>query len=569
VLNDIKFDGQSVSMPLPPFFSHLLPEGKLRTYLAQRAGIKETQEFRLLTALRDDLPGAVILKPDLIPASNTQTALETTVHQAITDQPLRFSLAGFQMKFSANFEDDRLTIPARGIGGHWILKLPSSPHPHLIELEYSMLLLAKRIGISVPEFRLVPIEEIENLPSNIPEALQGNCLISKRFDRTADGGRIHMEDFAQVFALQDKYDPSINYQSIANVIWQEIGPEAILEYIRRLVYMVFIGNADMHLKNWSLIYPDGVNPRLAPAYDFVATIVYVDIDRKLAHKIAGVRDFDKVNVDTFRNLAKIAKLPERPVVNIVLETIDAIKEHWLAMKNDLPIPSSFRRLIDEHMVTVPLAKERATPIPISDPIPLNMTWPGSFINWEIQLDYSIASGMILYKNQAGTSVGMDAPRRMNHVLIQKQTHQILVQRQDFANQLIVGYVGLKLYDEWRDESFIRIEARMVEGGLDETKVNQPELNIRVSFFPISWRNIQKHISNKQQVVVVDFVLNNWELCTSQATIASLPPGHLEPNGIRTADLRLYLQKTEKLYIIPPENRLIYGSGRFGFKSERG
>src|SRR5699024_3461553 len=27
---------------------------------------------------------------------------------------------------------------------------------------------------------------------------------------------------------------------------------------------------DAHLKNWALIYPDGVHPRLAPAYDIVS-----------------------------------------------------------------------------------------------------------------------------------------------------------------------------------------------------------------------------------------------------------------------------------------------------------
>ena len=110
-----------------------------------------------------------------------------------------------------------------------------------------------------------------------------------------------MEDFAQVFAAADKYDSKINYQSIANVIWQEIGLDAVLEYVRRLVHMVLIGNADMHLKNWSLIYPDGVHAKLAPAYDLVSTIVYADIAKTLPHKIAAVREFKKVDIETFRN----------------------------------------------------------------------------------------------------------------------------------------------------------------------------------------------------------------------------------------------------------------------------
>jgi serine/threonine-protein kinase HipA len=47
--------------------------------------------------------------------------------------------------------------------------------------------------------------------------------------------------------------------------------------MRRLAFMVLSGNADAHLKNWALLYPDGVNPRLAPVYDVVSTVVYPSI----------------------------------------------------------------------------------------------------------------------------------------------------------------------------------------------------------------------------------------------------------------------------------------------------
>jgi serine/threonine-protein kinase HipA len=34
---------------------------------------------------------------------------------------------------------------------------------------------------------------------------------------------------------------------------------------------LLIGNGDMHLKNWSLIFSEQITPELAPAYDFVST----------------------------------------------------------------------------------------------------------------------------------------------------------------------------------------------------------------------------------------------------------------------------------------------------------
>ena len=46
-----------------PFFSNLLPEGHLRTYLAERAGVNPEREFFLLRALGKDLPGAITIRP--------------------------------------------------------------------------------------------------------------------------------------------------------------------------------------------------------------------------------------------------------------------------------------------------------------------------------------------------------------------------------------------------------------------------------------------------------------------------------------------------------------------------
>jgi serine/threonine-protein kinase HipA len=165
-----------------------------------------------------------------------------------------------------------------------------------------------------------------------------------------------MEDFAQVFAVGDKYDSTLNYQSIAYVIWQEVGLDGVLEYVRRLVHMVLTGNADMHLKNWSLVYPDGIHAQLAPAYDFVSTVVYPEIDKALPFKLSAIRDLHRIDLETFRKLSTIAKLPERPVVNTVIETVAALRQQWRDCKNDLPIPKSYVSSIGEHMESVPLSR---------------------------------------------------------------------------------------------------------------------------------------------------------------------------------------------------------------------
>jgi serine/threonine-protein kinase HipA len=64
-----------------------------------------------------------------------------------------------QLKFSGDLTDSKVVIPARGVGGHWIVKLPSPGYPNVNEVEYSMLRLASAIDITVPDFRLAPLSQ--------------------------------------------------------------------------------------------------------------------------------------------------------------------------------------------------------------------------------------------------------------------------------------------------------------------------------------------------------------------------------------------------------------------------
>ena len=55
------------------------------------------------------------------------------------------------MKFSAVSEvSGGLTNPAKGVGGSWIVKLPSTKYDGVPENEYSMMTLARMIGMDVP-----------------------------------------------------------------------------------------------------------------------------------------------------------------------------------------------------------------------------------------------------------------------------------------------------------------------------------------------------------------------------------------------------------------------------------
>jgi serine/threonine-protein kinase HipA len=342
-----------------PFFANLLPEGHMRTYLAERAGVNPERDFFLLGQLGADLPGAITVRP----ADGGAWPLGTpdgdpdgsSGDTQGTSRALRFSLAGVQLKFSAiNDASGGLTIPAHGMGGSWIVKLPSSRFEGVPENEYSMMKLAGLIGIDVPETSLIPTDEIENLPEEMASAGQ-LAFVVERFDRPQAGGKIHVEDFAQIFRLfpAQKYDRA-SYVNIARVIAAECGDLDIAQLVRRLTFNVLIGNADMHVKNWSVMYPDRRNAALAPAYDLVSTISYIR-DRGTALKMSRSKLFAEFSEDELSHFAARALLPKKLVLDTARETVLRFHEHWSAEKSQLPLRAEVVKAIDANLKLVPIA----------------------------------------------------------------------------------------------------------------------------------------------------------------------------------------------------------------------
>lgn len=350
-------DFKPYRIKLMPFFSNLLPEGYLRQYLAGMAGVHPEREFFLLRALGQDLPGAVTVTAEDDPAWPERSRAEPGGDDAAptaVEHALRFSLAGVQLKFSAVMNaPGGLTIPTRGVGGDWIVKLPSRDFRHVPENEFSMMTLARMVGIDVPAIDLVDVSSIENLPEGIGH-LGIKAFIIKRFDRTDDGRKIHIEDFAQVFGVypEAKYEKA-SYRSLARVIATESDDDDIAEFIRRATFNVLIGNGDMHLKNWSLVYRDRKHAELSPAYDFVSTIAYIPGDRSALAFSRG-KEFSDYTVDELEHLAAKAALPRNLVMDTAQETVALFMQRWVSEKNHLPMDRDVRAAIDRHLETLPI-----------------------------------------------------------------------------------------------------------------------------------------------------------------------------------------------------------------------
>ncbi len=109
----------------------------------------------------------------------------------------------------------------------------------------------------------------------------------------------------------------------------------------------------MHLKNWSLIYPDGHTPQLAPAYDFVSTVRYIADDR-LALSIAKEKTIGQLDWELMERFARKAQVPSKLVLETARETIERIMALLPTFQKELPLDQETRRQITAHMKSVPL-----------------------------------------------------------------------------------------------------------------------------------------------------------------------------------------------------------------------
>ena len=347
----LRKDPKPVRGALPPFFANLLPEEKLRDAMEKHhAGyVRPGNDFDLLAALGTNLPGAVRAFPSDGSAASAGAA-------PLDKGKARFSLAGVQMKLSVMKnagKEGGITLAVDDGQGQYIAKFPSLTHVGLSENEFAILALAEALDMEVPARELVEKTDFEGIPEEFNTLSTGKVLLIRRFDRGPNGARIHMEDFAQVFGRYpaEKYSGA-GYHNIAVVLNTALSHGAAIEFVRRLVFTAMTGNGDMHLKNWSLLYPgDGRSPALAPIYDVLSTVPYLPKD-EMALSLAGAKSFKALTPDRWRSFANRSRLPEGAVAMAVAETATSVHDKWFSLPERDVVPSSVLERIDGHVVAM-------------------------------------------------------------------------------------------------------------------------------------------------------------------------------------------------------------------------
>ena len=221
------------------------------------------------------------------------------------------TVTGVQAKLSLDVsrgkagDAQRFTIV--GLWGKYILKPQTDRFANLPENEDLTMHMAEATGIKTVPHSLIRFADGEL------------CYITRRIDRTRQGGKIAMEDMCQLSErlTEDKYKGS--YERIAKLIRQHSAAPLldVVNFWEVVVFSWLTGNADMHLKNFSLYRPAD-NYMLAPAYDLLSTALAMpEDDEELALTLNGRKkrirrnDFEKAMLENGMKDNAIAKLFDR------------------------------------------------------------------------------------------------------------------------------------------------------------------------------------------------------------------------------------------------------------------
>lgn len=353
---------------LPPFFAGLLPEGQLRKRLeATRHDPLDRDDFGVLAAAGEDLPGAVKVRPanldNLTAAARAYGVtggadnLEISVPERATEGAA--SLSGQQNKLALSVAKDgkRFTLPMRGQLSDLVAKLPAPGDDTQVFNEYVAMTLASKAGVNVAACRPLKLTQID-LPGLA--ALLGDelhFLAVDRFDRSP-GGAVHIEDACQAMTIRPhrKYagrDAFVRFVKVLDRLSVR-GIEDVRQFFIRQAVNTLVGNCDAHLRNFSVIYHNGVHPELSPAYDIVCVSALPGF-AGYATNIAIDRQQRQETLDMYRQVARDAGISPRIAVAAVRSAVDRAQATWGQLLDDMNAPAAVACAIRERLKTLPLA----------------------------------------------------------------------------------------------------------------------------------------------------------------------------------------------------------------------
>lgn len=243
------------------------------------------------------------------------------------------TVTGVQAKLSLDIsrsqagEHQRFTIV--GLWGRYILKPQTDRFANLPENEDLTMHMAEAVGIKTVPHSLIRFADGEL------------CYITRRIDRTKKGAKIAMEDMCQLSErlTEDKYKGS--YERIAKLIRKHSSAPLldVINFWEVVLFSWLTGNADMHLKNFSLFRPSD-DYMLTPAYDLLSTALAMPEDEEeLALTLNGKKK--RIKREDFEKAMRDSGMDEKAITNLFNRFLKAVPK-WHGLIEDSFLPPDLR-----------------------------------------------------------------------------------------------------------------------------------------------------------------------------------------------------------------------------------
>lgn len=243
------------------------------------------------------------------------------------------TVTGVQAKLSLDISRGQAGEPHRftivGLWGRYILKPQTDRFANLPENEDLTMHMAEAVGIKTVPHSLIRFADGEL------------CYITRRIDRTKKGVKIAMEDMCQLSErlTEDKYKGS--YERIAKLIRKHSSAPLldVINFWEVVLFSWLTGNADMHLKNFSLFRLSD-DYMLTPAYDLLSTALAMpEDDEELALTLNGKKK--RIKRDDFEKAMRDSGMDEKAIINLFNRFLKAVPK-WHGLIEDSFLPPDLR-----------------------------------------------------------------------------------------------------------------------------------------------------------------------------------------------------------------------------------
>ena len=200
-------------------------------------------------------------------------------------------------------------------------------------IEYAYYLMAIAAGVKMSECSLLPDRRL-------------NHFMTKRFDRTKDGGKIHMQTLAGLAHYDFKQAGANSYEQVFGIIRKlNLGKDTTEQFYTRLVFNVLGMNMDDHVKNISFLMDRDGKWALSPAYD-IAFAYNKDGDWTSKHQMKVNGKQDDIDMDDLLACAKTVEIKEKRAIAIINQVILQVK-NWENYAKKAQVPQDRKEYISK------------------------------------------------------------------------------------------------------------------------------------------------------------------------------------------------------------------------------